>query len=152
MCNNSLTGNVRKAGKAAHDPRSETSRSADAEEQRASLRCCVMAVKAILSHGNGGCTAGDIWLPWLERELTVMTAAQRVPPRPGRGSGEWPVEDDEAWRGDASRDSLGVEERRQLCVRMLEAPALPWFHHCGEVHRSLGAGATRALGGSIPHS
>jgi uncharacterized protein len=29
-------------------------------------------VKAILIHGNGGCTAGDIWLPWLERELTAL--------------------------------------------------------------------------------
>src|SRR5690242_10389103 len=28
-----------------------------------------IAAKAILIHGNGGCTAGDIWLPWLEREL-----------------------------------------------------------------------------------
>lgn len=28
--------------------------------------------KAILIHGNGGCTAGDIWLPWLERELTTL--------------------------------------------------------------------------------
>jgi serine hydrolase len=28
--------------------------------------------KAILIHGNGGCTAGDIWLPWLERELTDL--------------------------------------------------------------------------------
>ena len=28
--------------------------------------------KAILIHGNGGCTAGDIWLPWLERELTAI--------------------------------------------------------------------------------
>jgi uncharacterized protein len=27
--------------------------------------------KAILIHGNGGCTAGDIWLPWVERELTA---------------------------------------------------------------------------------
>jgi len=26
--------------------------------------------KVILIHGNGGCTAGDIWLPWLARELT----------------------------------------------------------------------------------
>ncbi len=25
--------------------------------------------KAILIHGNGGSTAGDHWLPWLEREL-----------------------------------------------------------------------------------
>ena len=31
-----------------------------------------MAVKAIFIHGNGGCTAGDIWLPWLERELTAL--------------------------------------------------------------------------------
>jgi uncharacterized protein len=30
------------------------------------------SVKAILIHGNGGCTAGDIWLPWLERELTAL--------------------------------------------------------------------------------
>ncbi|MEO8677844.1 MAG: alpha/beta hydrolase [Vicinamibacterales bacterium] len=28
--------------------------------------------KAILIHGNGGCTAGDIWLPYLERELTAL--------------------------------------------------------------------------------
>jgi len=27
--------------------------------------------KAILIHGNGGCTAGDIWLPWVERELAA---------------------------------------------------------------------------------
>lgn len=26
--------------------------------------------KVILIHGNGGSSAGDIWLPWLERELT----------------------------------------------------------------------------------
>ncbi|MEP6784091.1 MAG: alpha/beta hydrolase [Acidobacteriota bacterium] len=30
------------------------------------------AIKAILIHGNGGCTAGDIWLPWLERELRAL--------------------------------------------------------------------------------
>lgn len=29
-------------------------------------------IKAILIHGNGGSTAGDIWLPWLERELTAL--------------------------------------------------------------------------------
>ena len=29
-------------------------------------------VKAIFIHGNGGSTAGDHWLPWLERELTVL--------------------------------------------------------------------------------
>ena len=29
-------------------------------------------VKAIFIHGNGGCTAGDSWLPWLERELTAL--------------------------------------------------------------------------------
>ena len=28
--------------------------------------------KAILIHGNGGCTAADIWLPWLERELRAL--------------------------------------------------------------------------------
>jgi pimeloyl-ACP methyl ester carboxylesterase len=27
--------------------------------------------KAILIHGNGGCTAADIWLPWVERELAA---------------------------------------------------------------------------------
>jgi uncharacterized protein len=32
----------------------------------------VTPAKAILIHGNGGCTAGDIWLPWLERELTAI--------------------------------------------------------------------------------
>lgn len=26
----------------------------------------------ILIHGNGGCTAADIWLPWVERELTRL--------------------------------------------------------------------------------
>ena len=29
-------------------------------------------VKAILIHGNGGCTAGDLWLPWLENELAAL--------------------------------------------------------------------------------
>jgi predicted alpha/beta hydrolase family esterase len=29
-------------------------------------------VKAILIHGNGGSTAGDHWLPWLERELRAL--------------------------------------------------------------------------------
>ena len=28
--------------------------------------------KAILIHGNGGGTAGDVWLPWLERELIAL--------------------------------------------------------------------------------
>ena len=28
--------------------------------------------KVILIHGNGGSTAGDIWLPFLERELTAL--------------------------------------------------------------------------------
>jgi predicted alpha/beta hydrolase family esterase len=31
-----------------------------------------LATKAILIHGNGGSTAGDIWLPSLERELTAL--------------------------------------------------------------------------------
>ena len=31
--------------------------------------------KAILIHGNGGSSAGDIWLPWLERELTGLGLA-----------------------------------------------------------------------------
>ena len=31
-----------------------------------------MTVKVILIHGNGGGTAGDIWLPWLERELSAI--------------------------------------------------------------------------------
>ena len=31
-----------------------------------------MAIKAILIHGNGGCTAGDFWLPWVERELIAL--------------------------------------------------------------------------------
>ena len=29
-------------------------------------------MKVILVHGNGGSTAGDIWLPWLERELAAL--------------------------------------------------------------------------------
>jgi predicted alpha/beta hydrolase family esterase len=29
-------------------------------------------VKAILIHGNGGCEASDIWLPWVERELAAI--------------------------------------------------------------------------------
>lgn len=29
-------------------------------------------MKAILIHGNGGCTAADAWLPWLERELRAL--------------------------------------------------------------------------------
>jgi predicted alpha/beta hydrolase family esterase len=32
----------------------------------------VAAITAILIHGNGGCTAGDVWLPWLERQLTAL--------------------------------------------------------------------------------
>jgi hypothetical protein len=28
--------------------------------------------RVILIHGNGGSSAGDIWLPWLERELTRL--------------------------------------------------------------------------------
>ena len=29
-------------------------------------------MKAVLIHGNGGSTAGDHWLPYLERELTAL--------------------------------------------------------------------------------
>jgi len=28
--------------------------------------------KAIFIHGNGGCTAADLWLPWLEREVRTL--------------------------------------------------------------------------------
>lgn len=31
-----------------------------------------VTVKAILIHGNGGSTAADIWLPWVERELSTL--------------------------------------------------------------------------------
>jgi predicted alpha/beta hydrolase family esterase len=31
-----------------------------------------MATKAILIHGNGGCTAADFWLPSVERDLTAL--------------------------------------------------------------------------------
>jgi uncharacterized protein len=34
-----------------------------------------VCTKAILIHGNGGCTAGDIWLPWLARELRSLGLA-----------------------------------------------------------------------------
>ena len=29
-------------------------------------------MRAILIHGNGGATAADIWLPWLERQLRAL--------------------------------------------------------------------------------
>lgn len=29
-------------------------------------------MKAILIHGNGGCTAADHWLPWLERQIMAL--------------------------------------------------------------------------------
>lgn len=41
-------------------------------EQPARKMTRVAGTKAILIHGNGGCTAGDIWLPWLERELRTL--------------------------------------------------------------------------------
>ena len=28
--------------------------------------------RAILIHGNGGSTAADIWLPWVERSLAAL--------------------------------------------------------------------------------
>jgi len=31
-----------------------------------------MAPRAILIHGNGGCTAGDFWLPSVERDLVAL--------------------------------------------------------------------------------
>jgi predicted alpha/beta hydrolase family esterase len=31
-----------------------------------------MPTKAILIHGNGGCTAADFWLPSVERDLTAL--------------------------------------------------------------------------------
>lgn len=31
-----------------------------------------MTPKVILIHGNGGCTAGDFWLPSVERDLTAI--------------------------------------------------------------------------------
>jgi hypothetical protein len=31
-----------------------------------------LTTKAILIHGNGGSTAGDIWLPFVERELAAL--------------------------------------------------------------------------------
>ena len=36
-------------------------------------------LKAILIHGNGGCTAADIWLPWLEREVARARRRRHQP-------------------------------------------------------------------------
>jgi len=35
----------------------------------------VIDLKAMLIHGNGGCTAADFWLPSVERELTALGLA-----------------------------------------------------------------------------
>ncbi|MCC7241443.1 MAG: alpha/beta hydrolase [Acidobacteria bacterium] len=38
-------------------------------------RAVAAAARVILIHGNGGCTAADFWLPYVERELTALGLA-----------------------------------------------------------------------------
>lgn len=87
------------------------------------------SIRVILIHGNGGCTAADIWLPYLERELGVLglTVVNRTFPDNIRArAGVWlPF-----------LDELGADEHTILIGHSSGAVAAMRY---AEAHRLLGS-------------
>ncbi|CAN5757244.1 alpha/beta hydrolase [soil metagenome] len=85
--------------------------------------------KAILIHGNGGSTAGDIWLPWVERELSAlgMSVINRTFPDNVRARAQF-------WL--PFLDELGADEHTILIGHSSGAVAAMRY---AETHRILGS-------------
>ena len=106
------------------------------------------ATKAILIHGNGGSTAGDIWLPWVERELTALGLTvinQTFPDNIKARAGVW-LPHLEALGADEHTILVGHSSGAVAAMRYAETHRLWGSVLVGVCHSDLGDGFERASG------
>ena len=115
---------------------------------RVSARATIPEVKAILIHGNGGSTAGDIWLPWLERELTALglTVVNRTFPDNVKARESIWLPFLEELGADADTIVIGHSSGAVAAMRYAESHRLLGSVLVGVCHTDLGDGGEAASG------
>jgi predicted alpha/beta hydrolase family esterase len=106
------------------------------------------ATKAILIHGNGGCEAGDIWLPWVERELTALgleVINQTFPDNMKARASFW-LPHLEQLGADASTILIGHSSGAVAAMRYAETHQLAGSVLVGVCHTDLGDAFERSSG------
>lgn len=104
--------------------------------------------KAILIHGNGGSTAGDIWLPWLERELSRLGLAvinQTFPDNVKARAAYW-LPFLEELGADENTVLIGHSSGAVAAMRYAETHQLAGSVLVGVCHTDLGDGGEAASG------
>lgn len=105
-------------------------------------------VKAILIHGNGGGTAGDIWLPWMERELTRLglVVINRTFPDNVRARAQYWLPFIESLGADEHTILIGHSSGAVAAMRHAESHRLLGSVLVGVCHTDLGDGGEKASG------
>lgn len=105
-------------------------------------------IKAILIHGNGGGTADDIWLPWLERELTALGLAviNRTFPDNVRARAQYWLPFLESLGTDEHTILVGHSSGAVAAMRYAETHRLLGSILVGVCHTDLGDGGEAASG------
>jgi predicted alpha/beta hydrolase family esterase len=106
------------------------------------------ATKAILIHGNGGCEAGDIWLPWVERELRALgleVVNQTFPDNIKARASIW-LRHLESLGADEHTMLLGHSSGAVAAMRYAETHRLAGSVLVGACHTDLGDAFERASG------
>ena len=104
--------------------------------------------KAILIHGNGGCTAGDIWLPWVESELSrlgVVVINQTFPDNIKARAQYW-LPHLESLGADHNTILIGHSSGAVAAMRYAETHRLLGSILVGVCHTDLGDGFEAASG------
>jgi pimeloyl-ACP methyl ester carboxylesterase len=107
-----------------------------------------LAPKVILIHGNGGCTADDIWLPSVERELTangLLVINQTFPDNVKARSHIW-LPFLESLGADAGTILIGHSSGAVAAMRYAETHRLLGSVLVGVCHTDLGDGFEAASG------
>ncbi|ODS51871.1 MAG: hypothetical protein ABS36_19050 [Acidobacteria bacterium SCN 69-37] len=104
--------------------------------------------KVILIHGNGGCTAGDYWLPWVERELAGdgLTVINRTFPDNVKARASFWLPFLEELGADAQTVLIGHSSGALAAMRYAETHRLLGSVLVGVCHTDLGDGFEAASG------
>jgi predicted alpha/beta hydrolase family esterase len=104
--------------------------------------------KVILIHGNGGSTADDIWLPWLERELTRLglTVINRTFPDNVKARATFWLPFLDALGADANTILIGHSSGAVAAMRFAETHQLAGSVLVGVCHTDLGDSNEAASG------
>ncbi len=105
-------------------------------------------LKVILIHGNGGGTAGDIWLPWVERELSALglhVVNQTFPDNVKARARIW-LPHLEALGADEHTILIGHSSGAVAALRYAETHRLAGSVLVGVCHTDLGDGGEAASG------